>query len=155
MSSYVVCAVRHPLDRFFSHYIGLVKSRKINRLVKLYGEGVYDLSAIEFLELTKTDSAYSGSQTQWTDFPSSAKPRADLVLRFEEIGRWPSILKDAGVLGESRGFQHIGKSVSADDSKEKKLGLSQKEMAKVRAAVEEHYAKDYETFNYAHRAANL
>jgi len=153
LSSYIVSAVRHPLDRFYSHYIKVVKSRRVNRLVKLHGEGVYDLTAMEFLDLIRKHPRYGGSQRQWTDYPSAAKPRADLVLRFEEIGRWPEILTEAGVLGQAESIPRIGKASSG--RKEELLAMSQAEMDEVRAAVEAQYAGDYETFGYARRDARI
>ena len=153
LSAFVVSAVRHPLDRFYSHYIKVVKSRRVNRLVKLHGEGVYDLTAMEFLDLIRKHPRYGGPQTQWTDFPSAKKPRADLVLRFEEIGRWPQILTEAGVVKAGAGIPEIG--TSSHGRKAQLLDMTREEMDAVRAAVEAQYAGDYETFGYERRDAKL
>jgi hypothetical protein len=153
LANFVISAVRHPFDRFLSHYIKVVKRPTTNRLVKLYGEGVHDLSAMEFLDLIRSHPRYGGSQTQWTDYPSTVKPRADLVLRFEEIGRWPAILREAGVRNTVEDIPQIGRSTR--EKKEGLLGLSPEEMADLRAAVEEHYRFDYETFGYPFRDAKL
>jgi hypothetical protein len=59
-AAFIVSAVRHPLDRFHSHYKKIVTSRKTNRLVKLYGEGVYELSPMEFLDLIRMHPRYGG-----------------------------------------------------------------------------------------------
>ncbi len=148
-SSFVVSAVRHPLDRFWSHYRKIVTSGKPNRLVKLHGEGVYDLTPLEYLDLIRRYPRYGGPQTQWTDFPCAAKPRADLVLRFEEIGRWTEQLRAAGVLREAVPLPHFGSSAR----RTRGGAVSQEEKDAVRAAVEAHYAGDYETFGYEKRDA--
>jgi hypothetical protein len=149
LDAFVVSAVRHPLDRFWSHYKKVVTSGKPNRLVKLYGEGVYDLTPMEFFDLIGLHPHYGGPQTQWTDFPCVAKPRADLVLRFEEIGRWPEVLREAGVIEGDVEMKHFGSS--ARRGGRRKVKFSQAEVDAVRAAVEARYAGDYATFGYERR----
>jgi hypothetical protein len=151
--AFVVSAVRHPLDRFWAQYKKVVKSGRPSRLTKLYGEGVHDLAPLEFLDLIGLHPHYGGPQTQWTDFPSPVKPRADLVLRFEEIGRWPQILAEAGVIPAEAALPHVG--ATARHGRRHALGLSEGEMDAVRAAVEVRYEGDYETFGYERRDARV
>ena len=47
LDCFVISSVRHPLDRFFSGYFGIVKTAKENALVRKYGWGIKDLTPIE------------------------------------------------------------------------------------------------------------
>lgn len=148
LANFVVTSVRHPLDRFYSGYFGSVKMPGRNRLVKMYGPGVKQLSPLEFLAIVQRHPRHGGLQTQWTDFPSATKPRADLVLKLEESANWEEMLRVAGINYGSRQIPHHGKSGNASMTRGEVLGLTEGEQVEIREAVEEYFATDYSEFCY-------
>lgn len=148
LSHYVISTVRHPFDRYISWYIGMVKRQEKNSLVKKHGEGVFDLSPFEFWDLVQPIKEFSSLQQNWTNFPSSEKPKADLVLRFEEISNWTTILIDAGLKLSGENLPHIGESVPGKISNLETLNLSAPEINDLRTKLEEHFANDYTYFDY-------
>lgn len=148
LDSFVVTSIRHPLDRFFSGYFGACKTDWEGSLVKRYGLGIHDLNPVEYLHLIKNHPRYAGPQTNWTDFPSLRKPRADLVLRLEDVSDWEDQMRGAGLELGGRSLRHIGKSKNAASRNPKDLALSENEYSKLIHDVEAYYAADYETFGY-------
>jgi hypothetical protein len=149
LDCFVVCPVRHPLDRFFSGYFGNVKTEKENALVRKYGWGVKELSPIEYLALIQRETRHTGPQLQWTDYPSAIKPRADLVLRLEDVDSWEDRIRDAGIDAHGRTLPHHGKTRNRTGHQADLLGLAPGEMDELRAAIEDYFAGDYEAFGYA------
>ena len=147
--NFVVTSVRHPLNRFFSGYFGFVMGPGKNSLVKLYGWGIKDLDALEYLRLIKKHPAHIGPQVQWSDFPSSQKPRADLVLSFENIGNWQDDMREAGIDFGDRKIQHIGKSGNKKTIGPEDVRLGPKEFEQLKAEVFEYFQADFEAFGYS------
>lgn len=148
LSHFVVTSVRHPLDRFFSGYFGNVRSDWSGSLVRKYGPGIKELRPIEFLAVIQREPRNTGPQVQWTDFPSKRKPRADLVLKLEEVGDWENRIRAAGVEIGERDLPHIGKSANSAGRQADLLNMPPSEYAEVREAVETYYAEDYDAFGY-------
>lgn len=148
LSHYVVSSVRHPFDRYISWYTGLTRNRITNSLVKKHGEGIFELDPFEFWDLIQSINRFSSLQQNWTNFPNIEKPQADLVLRFEEISRWDTILKDAGFGDLGKSIPHVGKSARGKTSNLEGLNLADSEVDRLRLKIEEHFARDYDYFNY-------
>lgn len=148
LSHYVISSVRHPFDRYVSWYLGLVKNRKRNSLSKKHGDGIFELDPFEFWDLIQPLDEFSSLQQNWTTFPSSEKPQADLVLRFEEISKWVGILRDAGLIDLGESLPHIGLSTPAKKNNVETLNLKDSEVDSLRAKIEEHFASDYVHFGY-------
>ena len=146
--SYIVTSVRHPWTRFFSGYFGFVRAPGKNGLVKLYGWGVKSLTPLEYLDLIKKHPKHIGPQVQWTDFPSTTKPRADLVLKLEDVRDWESILRRGGVEIRDRTIPHVGKSGNMNDISPESVGLDARDFELLRRKVEDYYASDYLAFGY-------
>ena len=107
-----------------------------------------DVSPFEFLEIIAEIPRYVGHQTQWTDYPSARKPRADLVLRLEEIAEWTTIMLDHGLSVKGREMPHANKSARNLGNHIDRLKLTSSEFQKLRHDVETHFAEDYRTFGY-------
>jgi len=149
LDHFIVSSVRHPIDRFFSGYFGLTRKGETNSLIKQFGWGVTDLNALEFFELTEDFPRHNGVQTQWTDFPSAEKPRADLVLRLEEVDQWVPQMLDAGLSVEGRVLPHKGKTDKSGTMRDlSKLGLTEPEYLLLCEKIEARHASDYDTFGY-------
>jgi hypothetical protein len=148
LSHYVISTVRHPFDRFISFYLGFVKSKKKNSLTKKHGEGIFELCPFEFWDLVKPMDRFSCMQQNWTNFPSSEKPEADLILRFEEISAWTTLLEQAGFSLLCKNLPHVGKSVSGKQSNLESLNMTDSEIIILRTKVEKHFASDFAYFGY-------
>ena len=146
--NFVVTSIRHPVDRFFSGYFGFIRSSSKNSLVKLYGWEVKKLSPLEYLELISNHPRHIGPQVQWTDFPSPNKPRADLVLRFEEIATWEEAMVSAGIVIRDRRMPHIGKSGNRENLGIGDLGITEEEFRLLQTRLLEYYNSDFEAFGY-------
>ena len=83
-------------------------------------------------------------QQNWTTFPSSDKPNADLVLRFEEIPEWTTALINAGFHFSGEHLPHIGKSALGKKTNLEILDLSVSEISALRNKVEERRLLDEE-----------
>lgn len=147
LNSYSVVAVRDPFERFLSSYYGNVKRPNMNSLVKKYGPIIKDLTPFEFLELLKS-VPNTGPQTNWTHYPSTKKPHADLILKFEDIAQWQTTLNEHGLQVQGRELAHHNKSDRADANHLERLALSQADFDALREAVRKNYARDYREFGY-------
>lgn len=148
LDSFVVTSVRHPIDRFFSSYFGNVRAPQRNSLVKKYGWGIKELNPVEFLEIIKRHPRHVGPQVQWSDFPSKTKPRADLVLRLEDVATWQTAMRDAGIEIGDREVPHKGKSKNKAKRDLSDLGLTEQAYRDLCAELEAYYSADYEAFGY-------
>jgi hypothetical protein len=146
--NFIVTSIRDPWTRFFSGYFGFVRAPGKNGLVKLYGWGVKSLTPLEYLDLIRKHPKHIGPQVQWTDFPSTIKPRADLLLRLEDVGDWEGILRRSGVEIGDRTIPHVGKSGNTNHISPDSVGLNAAEFDRLRRNVEEYYAADYREFGY-------
>jgi hypothetical protein len=119
-----------------------------NSFVKLYGWGIKDLSPLEYLELIKSHPKHIGPQVQWTEFPSTEKPSADLILRFEDIGEWMKKMVEAGLdIGERR-MPHIGNSGNRGNLVADDVGLTEEEFRKLKNEIAVYYKPDFEAYGY-------
>lgn len=148
LGTFSVAAVREPFERFLSNYYDRILKGNRNALVKLYGPEVLSIDPFQYLEVLARDPIFGGPQTLWTDYPSSTKPRADLILRFEEIGDWKEQMIAAGLPVQDREFPHINRSARADSDHLKTLGMTQAEFNRLEALVREAFRSDYEAFGY-------
>lgn len=148
LKCFSIVVVRDPFDRFLSSYYGNVMRGNQNSLTKRYGPIIHDLTPFEFLELLG-ENLNTGPQTNWTDYPSTRKPQADLILKFEELSGWKQTLLDLGLKVQDRELLHHNKSDRASANHLERLKLSAEEFDRLRARVRVVYARDYELFGYA------
>lgn len=148
LNTFSIVAVRDPFERFLSGYYYHVLKQSNNGLVRLYGPEFKSISAFSYLEVLKKLPKFGGPQQQWTNYPSSVKPCADLVLRFEQIGIWKEQMIAAGLAVTDRDFPHNNRSKRAESDHLRALNLSQSEFDQLEAKVREHFATDYVAFGY-------
>ena len=148
LGTFSVAAVREPFERFLSNYYDRILKGNRNALVKLYGPDVLSVDPFDFLEILRQNPIFGGPQTLWTDYPSATKPRADLILRFEEIGDWKEQMIAAGFPVQDREFPHINRSARAGSNHLETLGLRQAEFDRLEAMVRDEFRSDYEAFGY-------
>lgn len=146
--SFVIAVVRNPFDRFLSGYYDHIGKGEPNGLVKMYGEAVWSLGLMGYLQLLRENPKYGGPQTHWTHYPSATKPAADLILRFEEIGRWKDILLDRGLAVGDRTLPAANRGLRSDKPHLERLGIDRPAFDAAMAAVRVHFAQDFETFGY-------
>ncbi len=148
LATYSIVAVRHPFERFLSGYYDHVMKSQDNGLVGLFGPEVKTASPFDYLDLLKAAPKFGGPQVQWSDYPSSRKPRADLVLRFEEICQWKAHLVQAGLDVGARDVPHLNRSARCESNHLHALKVSPPEFARLQDAVRDHFAQDYTAFGY-------
>lgn len=152
LSTYSIVIVREPTERFFSSYYDQMKGDHETFLIRKYGRKVLNISPIEYLGILKENPKLCGPQTLWTDYPSSVKPRADLVVKFEDLAQLPSLLDALGVKGlpNKLPIKNVGakrSQVSAIDHA-KILNLQQKDYENLLERIQIYYADDYREFGY-------
>ena len=147
-ATFSVAAVRQPFERFLSGYYDRILGAANNGLVKMYGPEIKKISPFEFLEVVKLNPKFSGRQVQWTDYPSSTKPRADLILRHETIGTWKEQMLQAGLSVADRSFPHLNRSKRAEANHLDTLKMSPAEFNRLELAVKDYFRCDYEAFGY-------
>ena len=149
LKTYSVTAVREPFERFLSGYYDRILKQNDNALVKLYGAEVKNITPFDYLDIIKETKIFGGIQTMWTDYPSVVKPRADLILRYEEIVTWKEQLVAHGLDVADREFPHKNKSRRAESNHLEVLSMTKEEFTRLEALVREHFAGDYRAFGYA------
>jgi Sulfotransferase family len=148
LGTYSIVVVRDPFERFLSGYYNHIHKQRDNGLVKIYGPSFKSFTAFQYLEVLADLPRFGGLQTNWTDFPSHRKPRADLVLRFEDLPQWKARMIEAGLPVENRDFPHLNRSSRADADHLQALNMTQDEFGALRAAVRKHFDADYRSFGY-------
>ncbi|CAN1506746.1 Sulfotransferase [Paracoccaceae bacterium] len=146
--SFSIVAVREPFERFLSNYYDRVLKQNDNALVRLFGPEFKRIDAFGFLEVLKEMPVFGGPQVLWTDYPLAVKPRADLVLRYENIADWKDQLLASGLAVADRNLPHINRSKRSESNHLEALRLSQSEFERLEAAVKDHFHRDYDAFGY-------
>lgn len=142
-----IVVVREPFERFLSSYYANVLRGRNNSLTKRYGQVIHDLDPFEFLELLK-EVQNSAPQKNWTHFPSTQKPHADIILRFEDISNWKDNLLDMGLDVGDRQLEHHNKSERSRSSHLERLKLTPERFDDLRCKVIETYKDDYAAYGY-------
>lgn len=148
LSTFSVAAVREPFERFLSGYYDRIMKQNDNALTRLYGPEIKNSTPFDYLDIIKETKIFGGIQTRWTDYPSVKKPRADLILRYEEIGLWKDQMVAAGLDVADRPFPHLNRSKRAESDHLATLKMTAAEFARLEEAVHDHFAGDYEAFGY-------
>lgn len=147
--TFSIVVVREPFERFLSCYYGNVLRPGETGLTKRYGEIIKRLDPFSFLEVILDNPRIGGSQLNWTDFPSTLKPRADLVLKLEEVARWQTILLDSGLPVEGRSLGHDNRSDRSESDHLVRLKVSACEFDALKRQVAEAFKFDYMAFGYS------
>lgn len=148
LNSVSVVAVRDPFERFLSGYYSHILRPEKNGLVKEYGPDIKKIDPFEYLAVIDVNQKGGGPQTNWSDYPSATKPRADIVLKFEDIQNWIKTLKAHGIdLGE-QSIPHANKSERAKSNHLERLNLTPDEFLRLETTVRDHYGADAIAFGY-------
>lgn len=111
--------------------------------------GYKKIRPLEYLEVLDRNPKYGGCQTLWTDYPSSVKPRADLILKLQDASDWKERLIAEGLDVTNRTLSHHNKSQRSASDLLKTLAMNETEFDALRAQVKTYFAEDYTTFGYA------
>lgn len=154
LSTFSLVIVRDPVERFFSAYYGNMKNDHSTFLTKKYGKEVLRSSPEEFLELVRENPKLCGPQTLWTDYPSTVKPRADLVMKFEELDGLPSKLVSLGVNPLPKTIPRVNVGVKRDQGLRsvdhaKVLNMQKKDFEILLDKVKSYFSEDYKEFGYS------
>lgn len=148
INSFVICAIRHPFDRFVSGYSYHVQSDYRGALFHRHGELLKTLSPFEYLEFIQQYPENLGSLLNWTDFPDHRKPRADLILRIEESHLWAAQMRKAGL---KISVDHVGRHNATrpfNQTAKDFLKLSASDTLTLQKRVYQAFAQDYTEFGY-------
>jgi hypothetical protein len=145
---YSVVAVRDPFERFLSGYFNHVRGAGENALTRMYGWDFKKITPLDYLEVLDRHPKFGGPQVQWTDFPCAAKPRADLVLRFEDIARWCEQLCAADIDVSARTLPHHHRSARGQGDILTMLGMSDTEYLQLETEVRQYFKADAVAFGY-------
>ena len=153
LSTFSLVIVRDPVERFFSAYYGNMKKGHETFLAKKYGAKLLKSSPLEFLDLVKENPKLCGPQTLWTDYPSTKKPRADLVVKFEELVELPTKLRSLGIKNLPTDIPMVNVGVKREKGAQsiahaEILGLGQRDYKSLLESIKSYYADDYREFGY-------
>ena len=146
--AFIIAPVRHPFDRFVSGYSYHVRSAYAGTLYRTHGKALKALDPFQYLTFISQYPEKLGPMANWTDYPSTTKPRADLVLRIEDSSRWVEQLTNAGLNLAGRELGHLNATRPAGATPESVLDLEDSAVERLRQMVYRAYAKDYEDFGY-------
>lgn len=138
--SFVITAVRDPIDRFWSGYRFHVRGPYAGALYKRHGPALKSLSPEDYFTFIQQYPEYLGPQVNWATYPDPVKPRADLILRVEDSATWPEKLRQAGLNIPDQDMAHENRSA--------KESAPQKLSANLLAQLCAYYAEDYEKLGY-------
>ncbi|MEX0827818.1 MAG: hypothetical protein WD005_02590 [Haliea sp.] len=148
LNTYSICAVRDPYKRFLSSYYATIDpSHPVIGLTKAYGPEIKTLSPFQFLDLLSQDPKYGGYQVNWATYRSTAKPTADMILRFEEIRSWADQLKSAGIVDQGFELPHKNQKPNKPKSESDLLGIDDEQIPDLKVAVYNHFKCDYDAFS--------
>jgi hypothetical protein len=147
--TFSVVVVRDPFERFLSCYYGNVIRSGETGLTKRYGPSIKEMDPFAFLMVIMENPKFGGPQLNWTDYPSSQKPRADLVLKFEDISRWPSILAGRGLHVNGREMLHENRSERDSSDHLERLKLTEAQFGDLRQKVMTAFQHDCVAFGYS------
>lgn len=140
-SSFIVCAVREPLERFLSGYRYHVLSEYRGYLYKLHGEAFKTATIEEYFACIQQYPDYLGPQSPWYSYPSTAKPICDLLLKVEDSKNWMTRLNDVGI--------SVRCGVMPAKNQSKKGAGAPTISTMLLQQLVDYYAEDYEKLNYS------
>jgi Sulfotransferase family len=148
LGSFAIVAVRDPFDRFLSGYFDHVRKPQTNALTRMYGPRIKAIDPFDYLDVLLANPKFGGSQLNWTDYPLSAKPRADLVLRYEDIAIWPERLAAAGLDLGARVLPYRNRGPRPETDILQALGLTQDDFARLEQVVRHAFRADALALGY-------
>ncbi|MDA9207727.1 sulfotransferase family protein [Octadecabacter sp.] len=148
LNSVSIVAVRDPFERFLSGYYSHILRPDRNGLVKEYGDVIKDINPFEYLQILHENQLYGGHQRNWSDYPSDQKPRADIILKFEQINDWVSQLEMQGVDLADKNIPHINKSERNKADHQTRLNISTEKFEQLEREVRLYFKEDSSAFDY-------
>lgn len=146
--AFVIAPVRHPFDRFVSGYSYHVLGKYAGTLYRTHGKALKALNPFDYLAFISQYPEKLGPLSNWTDYPSTSKPKADLILRVEDSAHWVAQLSEAGLDLSGRELGRLNASRPAGAAMENVLGLDAPAFTRLRQMVHRAYAQDYQDFGY-------
>lgn len=143
--AFSIVAVRDPVDRFISGYRMVTQSSYDGAHLRELGARGRDATPLEFLQATK--ASLMRPQSAFVLHPSAAKPRPDIILRFEEIGTWLAQLQEHLALPAMSELPYEN-AAARDPVRLEGLCRGEGEVARLRQALRSVYAEDCDLLGY-------
>ncbi|WP_457650325.1 sulfotransferase family 2 domain-containing protein [Profundibacter sp.] len=148
LKNYSVVAVREPFERFLSGYYSHILRPDKNGLTKEYGMEIKNISPFDYIELLAENPRYGSLQSYWVNYPSSSKPTANLILKFENISQWTDQLESRGINLEGKTLAHENPSANRNANHLDRLKLTKVKFQCLKDATQQFFASDYKQFEY-------
>jgi len=148
LSTYSIVSVRDPFERFLSGYFDHVCKPKDNALTRIYGHKFKSLSPLEYLQILLSNPGFGGPQLRWASYPSTQKPCADLVLRFEQIGLWEQQIASQGIIITGRALPHRNVGPLSGVNLSEALKMDSNEVKELESIVRRQFRDDALAFGY-------
>lgn len=148
LATFSVVAVRDPFERFLSGYFDHVRKPQENALSRMYGPEFKKITPWQYLDILIANPKFGGPQCNWTDYPCADKPRADMVLRFEEIEKWQNQIVAAGLDVGARELPHRNQRNQSQSDPMMSLSMDKEQYQSLEAKVRFAFRKDALAFGY-------
>lgn len=143
----IICAIRHPFERFLSSWRYHCRSDYRGKLVKRHGPLLH-LSPLDYFHFIKQYPENLGLQSLWVDYPSTVKPKCDIILRSEESASWPGILREAGIVVSDSSVPQLNTTSDFHNHNVVEAGCANVSFERLREIIHRYYESDYLRFGY-------